>query len=247
MENTNSMRIALCLHGLFSSANDINSTGFDGYEHIKKHILDKGNVDVFIHSWEPDKSDLINGMYNPKNAIFEKQIDFLPMVKERGLDKLNGCPRSPESVLSHLYSVSKVMELPFKENEQYDVVIKARFDLGRINRNTSGPGKGNPYAVQCINFNPNIESDKIYMANWNHFHMGPADMWFYGSSKIMNVFKNLYQTLEEQMVIGSEFHKFATQIEGNPGDLTHAVAFYKWWMIENRIWENKITLDTIWE
>jgi hypothetical protein len=242
------MKIALCLHGLFNSSHDKNSTGFDGYEHIKKHILSKGDVDVFVHSWETDKEDLINGMYNPKKSIFEEQIDFSDLVKQRELDKLNGCPRSPESVLSHIYSVTKAMELPYQTNERYDVVIKARFDLGRINRLTTGPYSPiNPHAVQCINFNPNIEADKIYMADWNHFHMGPADMWFYGSEQTMNHFKNLYQTLEEQMVIGSDFHKFATQIEGNEGDLTHAVAFYKWWMIQNGLWENRINLETIWE
>ena len=241
------MKIALCLHGLFSSTQDPNSSGFDGYQHIRKHILDKGDVDVFVHSWEEDKSDLIEGMYNPKQMVFEEQKDFSDIIKERGLDSLEGCPRPPQSVLSHLYSVSEVMKLPFQSNQRYDVVVKARFDLGRINRNSSGPGLGNPYPVQCINFKPNIESDKIYMADWNHFHMGPADMWFYGSEQTMNHFKNLYQTLEEQMYIGSDFHHFATQIEGNSGDLSNSIAFYKWWMIQNGLWENRINLQTIWE
>ena len=134
-----------------------------------------------------------------------------------------------------------------KSEVNYDCVIKSRFDLGRINRDTSGPGKGNPYPVQCINFKTEIQSDKIYMADWNHFHAGPADMWFYGSEQTMNHFKNLYQTLEEQMYIGSDFHKFATQIEGNEGDLSNSIAFYKWWMIQNGLWDNRINLDTIWE
>jgi hypothetical protein len=241
------MKIALCLHGMFDSPIDTTSNGIDGREYIQKQIMDRGDVDVFIHSWDLEKQGLIEAIYQPKKSIFESQKDFSDLIKEKGLDKLEGCPRSPQSVLSHLYSVSEVMKLPFQTNERYDVVVKARFDLGRINRNTSGPGLGNPYPVQCINFNPNIEADKIYMANWNHFHMGPADMWFYGSEQTMNHFKNLYQTLEEQMYIGSDFHKFATQIEGNSGDLTHAVAFYKWWMIGNGLWENRINLDTIWE
>jgi hypothetical protein len=241
------MKIALCLHGMFDSPIDNTSNGLDGREYIQKHILDKGDVDVFIHSWDLEKQALIEALYNPKSAIFEEQKDFSNLIKERRLDELKGTPRSPQSVLSHLYSVTKAMELPFQQNERYDVVIKARFDLGRINRNTSGPGLGNPYPVQCINFNPNIEADKIYMADWNHFHMGPADMWFYGSEQTMNHFKNLYQTLEEQMVIGSDFHKFATEIEGNEGDLSNAIAFYKWWMIGNGLWENRINLETIWE
>jgi hypothetical protein len=241
------MKIALCLHGLFNSATDKTSFGIDGFNHIKTHILSKGDVDVFIHSWEVDKQDMICEMYNPKNAKFENQINFLPITKERKLDTLQNCPRSPESVLSHLYSVNESIKMALDSEISYNVVVKARFDLGRINRNTSGPGRGNPYPVQCINFNPNIEPDKIYMANWNHFHMGPADMWFYGSEKIMSNFKNLYKSFESQLYIGSDFHKFATQIEGNSGDLTHAVAFYKWWMIQNGLWENRINLDTTWE
>ena len=241
------MKVALCLHGMFDSPMDTTSNGIDGREYIQKHIIDKGDVDVFIHSWDLEKQGLIEAIYQPKKAIFEPQKDFSELIKERGLDKLEGCPRSPQSVLSHLYSVSEVMKLPFQTNERYDVVVKARFDLGRINRNTSGPGLGNPYPVQCINFNPNVEADKLYNANWNHFHMGPADMWFYGSETVMNNFKNLYQSLEEQMVIDSDFHKFVTQIEGNQGDISNAIAFYKWWMIQNGLWDNRINLDTIWE
>ena len=241
------MKVALCLHGMFDSPMDTTSNGIDGREYIQKHIIDKGDVDVFIHSWDLEKQGLIEAIYQPKKAIFEPQKDFSELIRERGLDKLEGCPRSPQSVLSHLYSVSEVMKLPFQTNERYDVVVKARFDLGRINRNTSGPGLGNPYPVQCINFNPNVEADKLYNANWNHFHMGPADMWFYGSETVMNNFKNLYQSLEEQMVIDSDFHKFVTQIEGNQGDISNAIAFYKWWMIQNGLWDNRINLDTIWE
>ena len=49
------------------------------------------------------------------------------------------------------------------------------------------------------------------------------------------------------MFIDSDFHKFAREIEGNEGDLSNAIAFYKWWMIRNELWENRINLDTIWE
>ena len=85
------------------------------------------------------------------------------------------------------------------------------------------------------------------MANWQHFHMGPADMWFYGSFDIMRNFINLYESLMDEMYIGSEYHKFAISIENNPGDLSNAIAFYKYWMIKNNLWENRINLDTVWE
>lgn len=241
------MNIALCLHGLFSSTHDHSSNGFDGYEYIKKHILSKGNVDVFVHSWEIEQRNLIEDLYQPKMTIFESQKDFNSLVNERGLNTLRGCPRSPASVLSHLYSVAEAVKLPYTQNTTYDIVVKARFDLGRINRNTSGPGRGNPYPVQCINFVTDINSDTLYMANWNHFHMGPADMWFYGDSTIMKSFTTVYNDLHSAMHIGSDFHTFATTIENNEGDLSNSIAFYKWWMINNGLWEKRITLDTVWE
>lgn len=241
------MKIALCLHGLFSSEHDPDSNGNDGFLHIHKHILSRFDTDIYVHSWEPDNKEKIENLYHPVISKYENKIDFGPMIRERKLDTLKNCPRSPQAVLSHLYSVSEVISLAIDSNTKYDIVIKARFDLGRINRKTSGPGRGNPYPVQCINLLDEIENDKIYMADWNHFHMGPADMWFYGSTEIMKKFKTLYKTLESQMFLGSEFHDFATKIENNTGDLSNSIAFYKWWMMKNQLWENKITLNTEWE
>jgi hypothetical protein len=240
------MKIALCLHGLFDSLYDSTSKGMDGYIYIKKHILDIYNPDVFVHSWEVNKSQEIIDLYKPKANIFEEQIDFSKIIKERGLDKLQNCPRPPFIVLSHFYSVNKTIKLAF-DSDNYDIIIKSRFDLGRINRQTSGPGLNNPYPVQCINFYTDIDEDKLYLANWNHFAMGPADMWFYGSGEIMKNFITLYDDLLKNFYINSEYHKFATSIEGNSGDLSNSIAFYKYWMIQNGLWNNLKKLDTKWE
>jgi hypothetical protein len=239
------MKIALCLHGLFNSKFDSTSNGYDGYKHIEKHILNKGNVDVYIHSWEIEKQEEIYELYNPKKAIFEPQKDFTELIENRGLNQLQHTPRPPQNILSHLYSVTEAIKLAY--TDKYDIIIKARFDLGRINRNTSGPGLGNPYPVQCINFQTNIEPNKIYLANWNHFHMGPADMWFYGDQETMKYFTHLYDDLESNFIIDSDYHQFATNIENNRGDLSNSIAFYKYWMMKNNLWDNKICLDTTWE
>ena len=241
------MKVALCLHGLFDSITDRNSKGIDGYNHIKKNILDKVDTDVFVHSWEIEKLNKITELYNPKSSLFEGQKDFSSVINKNKLNTLQSPPRPPESVLSHLYSVSQSIKLALESEVEYDIIIKARFDLGRINRNTSGPGKGNPYPVQCINFQTDIEKDKIYMANWQHFHMGPADMWFYGSPNVMKSFTTLYKSLEKNMKVGGEFHQFANKIENNPNDLSNSIACYKWWMMKNGLWDKRIKLDTLWE
>jgi hypothetical protein len=246
------MKVALCLHGNFNSQFDSTSNGMDGYEYIKKHILDKHDVDVYIHSWETDKEEFIRDLYKPVVAKFEEQIDFMPVIRDRGIDKLKNMPRPPQNVMSHFYSMSKAMSLPFGDRKlfeitKYDCVIKSRFDLGRINRNISGPNKPQPFAVQCINLLDTIEENRLYNADWHLFDMGPADMWFYGSHYLMSEFQYLYQDFIEEFHIGSDFHKFATQIEGNPGDLSGAVAYYKWWMMKKGMWNNRINLETNWE
>ena len=67
--------------------------------------------------------------------------------------------------------------------EIYDIVIKARFDLGQINRETS------PYHVECIKIELN-NLNKINMASWPDEWMlneGPPDMWFYSNFENMKL------------------------------------------------------------
>lgn len=242
------MKIALCLHGLFDSLTDKSSKGIDGYEHIKKRILDKGDVDIFIHSWELNKEKEIIDLYKPKESLFEEQESFDNIILERKFHRLKKTPRPPQNVFSHLRSVSKAINLAIESKCDYDIVIKARFDLGRINRKSAGPfNKSHPYPVQCINFSPKINANALYMADWNHFDMGPADMWFYGDMNIMSNFRYLYEDFKNDCYIDSEFHDFAIAIENNPGDLINAIAYYKYWMIKRNLWNKKIPLCTTWE
>lgn len=236
------MKIALCLHGLFDSATDFTSKGVDGYNHIKKHILDSNNVDVFIHNWQINKKDEINDLYKPKKYIYENQKCFDSIVKERNLHLLKNNPRPPQSILSHFYSIQKVFELCYSNNTKYDIVIKSRFDLGRINRNSS-----KEYPVQCINFNKNLDMSYFYMADWPRFNCGPADMWFYSGYENMKNFTKIYDDLNKYFYIDSDFHKFAIQIESNHGDLSNSVIFYKFWLEMKGLWNIKKPLQCFYE
>lgn len=239
------MKIALCLHGMFDSLTDCKSKGVDGFNHIKSRILDKGNVDVYIHSWSLDNRDKIIELYRPKKYVFEQQKDFSDVINSRNLNSLSGYPRSPHSVLSHFYSISESFKLLYENGDsKYDLVVKARFDLGRINRHTSGPGKINPYPVQCINILDDIQPNRLYTAFWEYFDMGPADMWFYGDHGVMKNFASLYNSFENDFYLYGDFYNFARLIENNPGNLSNAIAYYKYWMIKNKIWDDKITIYT---
>lgn len=227
------MKTALCLHGYFDSLMDHTSKGLDGYKHIKRNILDKTNVDIYIHSWQPELEQYIRDLYNPVSGIFEKQIDFSNTVKDLNLNDMpkdSSVARSPATILSHFYSIQKCFEQV--DFNKYNCVIKARFDLGRINRNTSGPGKHNPYPVQCINFDPNLDMSGIYMADWQYMDSdGPADMWFYGPPTIMKHFSTLYDY---------------TLVNINKTNV-NAIHQLKEFMKTVKIWDKKIPLVTEWE
>lgn len=236
------MKIALCLHGLFDSNTDVTSKGIDGYKYIKHHILDNKDVDIFIHSWNIEKQNQINDLYKPKSVKYEKQLDFKNIIVPRNLDSLLNYPRHPHSVLSHFYSIQESFKLCYEFNVNYDIVIKSRFDLGRINRTTSFE-----YPVQCINFIPSLNTNFLYMADWNLFDQGPADMWFYSGYENMKLFTKIYDDLLDIFYINSDFHRYAFKIQHNMGDLSNSIIFLKYWFEIKGLWNKKIALKTQYE
>jgi hypothetical protein len=239
----NNIKVGLCLHGLFDSTTDSNSLGIHGYEYIRKHILDLYDTDVYIHSWQIDKADMIESIYRPKKAIFEKQIDFTPLINKKQLNILDNYapPRSPQSVLSHFYSIQKSFEqLYLDPTKNYDVVIKARFDLGQINRTTS------PYNVECIKIDLS-NLDKINMASWPDNWMiseGPPDMWFYSNFENMKLFSTIYNSIENYMTIGTPF---SDNISNRLGiqNISNASVLYKKFFEDNNLWDSRNQINCV--
>ncbi len=236
------MKIALCLHGKFDSLTDSSSKGNDGYNHIKNRILSKCNPDIFVHSWDEHEKENIINLYSPKSYKFEKQINFNPLTQHLGI--IPNPPRTPNTILSHLYSVSESIKLAC-EKDNYDIIIKARFDLGRINRRTSGPQNAdNPFPVQCITFDPHLNMNQLHMANWQYLDSdGPADMWFYSSGKNMSHLKGLYSFALKCFDLNSAYAKSLNSLN----DLPNAVKLYKAFYIEKQLWEKKNLINTIFE
>lgn len=293
------MKIALCLSGYFSSLKDLQSRGQDGYAYIYKHILSKRDegheVDVFFHNWEPHLKEVLLAAYEPKKYMIEPQIDFNLVAEEYKVSRRDLDPAGrlgnwtvnskqghgyvgPERILSQYYSVQKSFELMREYEEEksfrYDCAIKARFDLGRINRNTSGPGRGNPWACQCIDFNPSYDMSKFYQVYWDLFNEGPADMWFYSSSENMECFAQLYdKTLTEYLQLNSEYSQVvstgwpqsasnnfrtnewlkpenerSTNLHKYPQHLVvNAILLMKWFLMDQGLWEKSELLKTEWE
>ena len=240
------MKIALCLHGLFNSSRDATSNGRDGFTHIKKHILDGRDVDVFVHTW--DDPIVIEALYgeNIKAMTSQVQKDFTWLCESNGLPLVSNSEYRPAStIFSHFYSVQKSFELMLESEIEYDIVIKSRFDLGRINRLTSGPGRGNPYPVQCINFDPCLDMTRLHTAKWQYDESeGPADMWFYSNLPNMRHFATCYDLISEDMCVGSEYEKWAGP--ANNG-MINPIKAWKWFLIQSDLWDNRKRLDTEWE
>ena len=137
------MKIALCLHGYFNNKADSNS-GRNGFEYITETIFKNCDVDVFIHSWEPDKEWLFKKIYKPLAILTEEQKDFSQKMEQNGVDEgyfNSGGGRigtifqssNIAGTLSFLYSRKISIELAQKN--KYDCVIAARFDLGQRDKN----------------------------------------------------------------------------------------------------------------
>ncbi len=214
------MRIALCLHGYYNNSTDLES-GDNGFKYIKETLLDKYNVDVFIHSWEKDKEVYLKELYNPIYSTFENQIDFTEIMKENEISQEyfdEGFPRdhSPyaqckiSSTLSFLYSRQAALRLAFlfeeKKKFEYDVVITARFDLGQRDKF----GKWRFYVSQ-MNFDPKLDMNFVYSAMWDQLNAGYADQWFFSNSKNMKILSKAYDEALKSFLPGSLYEHAITQ------------------------------------
>ena len=252
------MKVALCLSGYFSSKKDKSSNGFDGFKHIKKQILDKTNVDVFIHSWDTENKKIIKQLYAPyiKLSKFESQIDFKPLFFKNGLDAypIHGTPFY--NIFSQFYSIQESFKLFYsQEYKNYDFVIRARFDLGRINRKNTSPlisfyssirGNGKIYPVQCINFDPTLNNQLIYFPKWNEKQIiqeGLADMWYYSSPEKLIKIQNIFDFMSENIKKESNYVKWAKEDFG--GQL-NAIKALKYFFIKMDLWNDISLLKTKW-
>ena len=190
------MKVALCLSGFIGNINKwIDGPEIDyhyGYEeYIKKNILQGYDVDVFIHSWSTTHKDGITKLYNPKDSLFEPNIDF----KLRGVIEKKQLP-TPYSyaVKSMWYSRKKSIELVEAYEKQnsmkYDFVLLTRFDIALFKK-----FKFEQY-----------DSDKIYIAgpvlgkrlpNGHTIPHKINDMYFLANTKNMKKIVGLYETYED--------------------------------------------------
>ena len=183
------MKIALCLSGQprqFAA----------GYQCYKKFLLDKYDIDVFIHTWfTPGNYDLyehggkykldkdidkkIVDIYNPKKIIIEPQITTF-----YGNISNNDASVSNFAQYSMYYSMreSNILKKKYEDlmGFKYDVVIRSRFDSAiLVDLDLSNLKDNMLYGIDAID-NPNRLCD-----------------WFlFGSSNIIDSVCELYNNIE---------------------------------------------------
>lgn len=120
------MKIALCLAG--------QPRGYKiAYDYVKKNLLDKYDVDVFIHTWA-------NPVYSPFDVIDLYQpkcysVETPPFDKDLINAKFTNTPDAkkwpPFATVSSYYSIfqSSLLKIGVElETKPYDYVVKSRFD-----------------------------------------------------------------------------------------------------------------------
>lgn len=110
------MKIALCFCGQARSFEK-------GFEYYKRNLLDRFDVDVYIHSWKFEEEEKFLNLYKPKNysfvvpplGEFDKKYTNTP-------NPIKHPPRFTYRMFYSMYCVSEMIE------GDYDWVIKSRTD-----------------------------------------------------------------------------------------------------------------------
>jgi hypothetical protein len=122
------MKVALCLSGQPRSVKE-------GYEYVKKNLLDLNDVTVFCHVWESPNVELVSKLYKPEVLMVEKPINpDLSKYTRVPPPQPNWKVKNPAlSTYAQLYALNKCNELKSIYEEQngfkFDWVIRSRFDF----------------------------------------------------------------------------------------------------------------------
>lgn len=216
------MKIALCFYGLLGGtkgkAGDRQGSSLDilnlAYPHYKEHILDKNDVDIFIHSWDVNLQEEVIKKYSPKSYKFEPTVKFVIPKPLKDTQRVqNHCSR--------WYSCQEVNKLKCeyedKNNFKYDFVMLSRQDIA--------------WETDVIfsDFDPNY----FYVANWKHqfngtpmgypyggFNRSLQDIWCFSNSSYMDELCNMYEYIPQYCIENPE-------LMGYKDISNHRLLYYK--------------------
>jgi len=174
------------------------------YPNFKKHVIEKYNPDIFIHTWGDEAywdphskagivedapmidNEAIIETYKPMDFIVEDYNDYKEDFEKRA-EFYTNFYHVPKNIISMLYKLGSGMLMledhMFKTGKQYDLVIRMRPDL--------------TFNEPLPDFDPN----KFYTLGYrNHMGQGTSDMIQVGNffsmclfSKVLHFLPQVYQ------------------------------------------------------
>ena len=221
------MKTAICFSGLVGSTRgksqelvgDFKKCFEISSRQYKKHIIDKNDVDIFVHSWSTGLEKEILETYQPKKHIIEKQVVF----DTPKYDILSNTPEIRKQTHYSLWYSRKMVNQLKSEYEKehgfkYDCVMLARFDLAwqsdLIFKNYDQeyfwtqmwPKKiFNGYMLKDVEY-WRVQDQGLKMKTqwWGYPHNddGLLGMWFFSNSKNIDRFATMYDKLGEYSRMG---------------------------------------------
>ena len=224
------MRVAICFYGILGSKNGKDGKGEtilpeESYKYYKKHIFDKNDVDVFIHSWSHEYKKEILDVYNPKSSKIEPQKkfpysdnlsnpirtfkDIKYYLSEKIKEFLDPSLRKKNTLYkyracSRWYSSKQVLDLKkeyeLKNNFIYDMVMVTRFDVAFFKDVLFKNYDSSKFWASHWNDLPREENNYCLKFNNNYINTGFLDFWFFSNSKNMDKFGELYDHIKEYAI-----------------------------------------------
>lgn len=216
------MKVAVCFYGLVGSTKgksqeligDFKTCFNISSKLYKQHVLEKNDVDVFVHSWSTDLQEEILKEYSPKKYIIEQQKVF-DTPKYSILDKTPEVRK--QTHYSLWYSRKKSVELKSQyekdNNFKYDCVMLARFDLAwqtdlifsEYDQDFFWTQKWpkkiiNGIMLSDLDYWKLSDQGYNFQTKWWGYPYnsdGILGMWFFSNSDYMDKFVTLYDRLDE--------------------------------------------------
>jgi hypothetical protein len=246
------MKVAFCFYGQPRQVED-------GYKNIMKFINNNPNVsfDFFYHTWyastdtptyyetspwrsitanslimENNILEKINNFYNPKDFSFDTPIMFNKdkYINSKAYRNTNESQQiNLNNTLSQLYSQNKVHDLLLNyitnHNIEYDFIVTSRFDF--LNE---------PKILMN-----DLDKSKIYLTDLSNFFgdrviisVTFSIMSYYNFSKFFNVFNNLPNLLNSE-IVESVISQFNEHFKINPEELYLINTIYEFNINKNNI------------
>ena len=178
------MRVALCLSGQVRAFRE-------SFPYYKKNLLNKHDVDVFIHTWEHIDDMSAATFFRAQNISVSRPFNSNQFSDYKVIDE-----RWPAvNTFSMWYSVFKANELKreyeLREGFRYDVVIRSRFDFA-LNKE----------------LDLNVEQGKLYVPNdlikgtIPPNQISANDQFAYGDSATMDLYSMTFWNIDRAYKMG---------------------------------------------